>query len=60
MADARLDASIAASARERDAPVLASARACILAMPSMPIAMMMSATMTSTSVNPRAREWFEL
>ena len=49
---------MAANARERDAPVLASARACILAMPSEPMALMTRATMTSTRENPplRARD----
>ena len=59
MAEARLDASMAASAREREAPVLDRARPCILAMPSMPIAMMMSATMTSTNVKPESRRGVE-
>ena len=60
MADARLDASMDARAREREALVLDSAKPCILAIPSMPTAMMMRATMTSTKVKPRVAEGVSL
>ena len=52
MAEARLEASMAASERAAAVPVLAYASAWILAMPSMPTPMMTSATSTSIRLKP--------
>ena len=52
---ARLAASMATSERTPELSVVDSASACIFAMPSMPTAMMISATMTSMRLKPRDR-----
>ena len=49
-----LAASMAASERWRDILVFDSAMACILAMPSRPMQITTTATMTSTKLKPRA------
>ncbi len=53
IADASPAASMAASARRRDVVVFDSANACILAIPSRPTQITMTATMTSTRLKPR-------